>query len=200
MKRNSGRKNFYDTHIEPNLEYIEHWIKEGYSHEQICEMLQISKTTFYKYQEIDKPHFKREFAEIVGVGTSKLGVKLEKALYKEAEGFEYTEIHTSIEKSHLGEKQRIKKITKYARSNAQLLIFALCNKFPKKWKRVDKEIIDAIEEGKIKLDVTDKHIQDAFKALYPAMDEKSVNKLIDETKKYKEIPNDENENKNKNKK
>jgi hypothetical protein len=191
----AGRRNYYDTQIKPNLSNIEHWIREGLSHDQIMDLIGVKSTTWYKYASSEQA-----FKEVLRVGTAKLGVNLEKALYKEAEGFEYTEIHTSIEHSHLGEKKHVKKITKYARANGQLLIFALCNKFPKKWRRIDKEIIDAIEEGKVKLDVTDKHIKDAFKALYPAMDEKGVEKVLKETEKFREVNNGNKSKKEKNKK
>jgi hypothetical protein len=187
----AGRKNYYDTQIKPNLENIEHWIREGYSHDQIMDLIGVKSTTWYKYAASESA-----FKEALKVGTAKLGVNLEKALYKEAEGFEYVETHVEIDESPLGKKTKKKKVTKYARSNAQLLIFALCNKFPKKWRRVDKEIIDAIEEGKVKLDVTDKHIKDAFKALYPAMDEKGVEKVLKETEKFRE-DTDKNGNKSK---
>lgn len=176
-----GRSNLYELNIKPNLSNIEHWIKEGYSHEQIMDMINIKSTTWYKYAASESA-----FKEALRVGTSKLGVNLEKALYKEAEGFEYVETHVEIEESPLGKKTKKRKVTKYARSNGQLLIFALCNKFPKKWRRVDKEIIDAIEEGKVKLDVTDKYIKDAFKALYPAMDEDGVDKIVKESEKFRD--------------
>lgn len=191
----AGRKNYYELYIEPNLQNIKHWLIEGYSHEQICEMIHVSKTTFYKYQEEGKSHFKSEFAEVMRAGTAELGVRLETALYKEAIGFEYEENHVEVKRDHFGDSYKERKVKKYARSNASLLIFALCNKFPKKWRRVDKDVIDAIEEGKVKLDVTDKHIKDAFKALYPAIEDEEAEKIIEKSSKYKADEEDENKNK-----
>jgi len=173
-----ARKNAYYERIEPNLENIKHWISEGLSHKQIYENIGVSETIFYKYL-----NFKKEFKEAVKKGNSFIQVDLEKALYKEAKGFEYEETHMEIsdEETKFGKmrKQKQKKVSKYARANASLLMFALCNKFPEKWKRVDKEVIDLIE-NKMNLNITDEHIKDAFKALYPAIDENEAKKIIEE--------------------
>jgi hypothetical protein len=173
-----ARKNAYYEKIEPNLENIKHWIYDGLSHKQIYEKIGVSETIFYKYL-----NFKKEFKEAVKKGNSSIQVDLEKALYKEAKGFEYEETHMEIsdEETKLGKirKQKQKKVSKYARANASLLMFALCNKFPEKWKRVDKEVIDLIE-NKMNLNITDEHIKDAFKALYPAIDENEAKKIIEE--------------------
>lgn len=169
------RENHYYERIEPNLENIKHWIREGLSHKQIYELIGVSEKTFYKYLQI-----KSEFSEAVKKSNNSLQVDLEKALYKEAKGFEYVETHIEISEEDVkggkAKKQKQKKVTKYARANAQLLIFALCNKWPEKWKRIDKEVIEAIEEGKVSLNITDSHIKNAFKALYPAIEEKENEK------------------------
>lgn len=176
LKIMSGRRsnNYYDRFIKPNLENIRHWITEGYSHEQITKMLGIGKTTFYKYQNPKTKDFKKEFYDIVTAGTNQLGIKLEQALYKEAMGYMYEEYTEEVTDNHFGNSVKKKRTMKYARANPGLLTFALCNKFPEKWKRVDKEVIEAIESGKVNLDITDRHIKDAFKSLYPAMDDKEI--------------------------
>jgi hypothetical protein len=183
-----GKKNYYDSKIKPNLDKIEHWLKEGYSHKQICNMLSISQTTLYKYSnKDDKVNYKKEFADILRNGKDILEIGLVKALYKEAMGYEYTETHIEIEEDEVDSikktKKKQKKITKYCRANGQLLIFALCNKFPNKWKRIDKEVVEAIEEGKLKLDITDKHIEKAFKSLYPAINNADSKKIASEARK-----------------
>jgi predicted transcriptional regulator len=186
-----GKKNYYDSKIKPNLDKIRHWLNEGYSHKQICNMLSISQTTLYKYSnKDDKTNYKKEFADILRNGKDILEIKLVNALYKEAMGYEYTETHIEIEEDEVDSikktKKKQKKITKYCRANGQLLIFALCNKFPNKWKRIDKDVVDAIEEGKLKLDITDKHIESAFKSLYPAISDSDSKKITNEARKKKQ--------------
>lgn len=185
-RKRAGRKNAYDMIIYPQLDQIKFWLNEGYSHQQIIKMLGISKATFYKYSEI-----KTEFTDILKNSKQQLEIKLTEALYKEATGFEYTETQTEIEEDILinnGEekiikrKKKQKKIVKFNRGNVNALIFALCNRFAAKWKRVDQEIIEEFGKGRIKLNITDEHIQNAFKALYPAIDDDDYKELEKEIK------------------
>jgi hypothetical protein len=179
-------KNAYYHIIEPNLDKIKFWLNEGYSHKQVYDMLSISKQTFYKHAKI---HI--DFGDILKNSKQKLEIKLTEALYKEAQGFEHTEVQTELEEDVIidnGEekvikrKKKQKKITKFHRGNVNALIFALCNRFPAKWKRVDQEIIEEFEKGRIKLNITDEHIQNAFKALYPAIDDDDYKQLEKEIK------------------
>ena len=160
------RRNAYDTIIKPNLDNIRYWLREGYSHKQICEMLGISQKTFHKYQEEDKPHSKSAFIQVLTTTKQGLQIKLEDALYRESIGYDYKETQEKYENGKLTEEKIIKKT---ARPNSNLLIFALVNKYPKEWKRVDKEItdgpieikivdnIDAIRSGKKESDESDKN-------------------------------------------
>jgi len=182
----AGRKNAYNTIIYPHLDQIKFWLNEGYSHQQIIKMLGISKATFYKYSEI-----KTEFADILKNSKQQLEIKLTEALYKEGQGFDHTETQVEIEEEILvtngvetviKRKKKQKKITKFHRGNVNALIFALCNRFSEKWKRVDQEIIEEFEKGRIKLNITDEHIQNAFKALYPAIDDEDYKQLEKEIK------------------
>jgi len=181
-----SKNKYYDV-IEPNLDKIKFWLNEGYSHKQVYDMLGISKQTFYKHAKI---HI--DFGDILKNSKQKLEIKLTEALYKESTGFEHTEVQTELEEDVLidnGGKEKVirrkkkqKKITKFHRGNVNALIFALCNRFPTKWKRVDQEIIEEFEKGRIKLNITDEHIQNAFKALYPAIDDEDYKELEKEIK------------------
>lgn len=139
-----ARTNQYEAIIKPNLENIQHWVEEGYSNSQIFQILNVSETTFYKWLSI-----KSEFKAAIDRSKHGLQVRLEKALYKEACGYEYEEITTEIvEEDAPGggvvRKKRQRKTKKYARPNSTLLIFALCNRFNEKWKRVDKDTMDEL--------------------------------------------------------
>lgn len=171
------RKNKYEDVIKPNFKNIKHWISEGYSNKQIYRKLNVSEAVFYKYLST-----KKEFKEIVKQGNVFLQVELEKALYKEAMGFTYVEKHAEITevdtKKGIVTRKKQKQVTKYARANATLLMFALCNKFPEKWKRIDKEDIpDEDSEDVIDLNITDEHIKAGFEAMYSAIEKEDVKKL-----------------------
>lgn len=45
-----GRKSKYESHVKPYLEDIKKWRKGGATDEQICEVLGISTSSFYEYQ------------------------------------------------------------------------------------------------------------------------------------------------------
>jgi hypothetical protein len=199
----AGRKNAYDDKIKPNLEKIRHWLSEGYSHQQIYEMIGVKKTSFYKYQNpSNKKFYKTEFANILKTSKEVLQIKLEDALYKEAMGYEYEETHVEIEdhttlQGNTRTRKKQKKIKKYARPNSNLLIFVLCNKWPEKWRRIDKDIVEALETGNVNLNITDKHIKSAFKALYPGMDEKQLKEVEQMESNNNEGLEDDKKNKNK---
>jgi len=197
-EKKTGRNNAYDTIIEPNLNKIKFWLNEGYSHKQIYEMLGISKATFYKYSEL-----KTDFKDILSNSKQNLEIKLTDALYKEGTGFEHTETHIEIDEEVLvsngienviKRKRKQKKITKFHRGNVNALIFALCNRFPTKWKRVDQEVIEEFSKGRVKLNITDKYIDKAFEALYPAINDEDFIELEKQVKE-EEILNAKTENK-----
>lgn len=184
--KKTGRNNAYYNIIEPNLDKIKFWLNEGYSHKQICDMLGISKQTFYKYSKKEA-----DFEDVLRNGKQKLEIKLTEALYKEGTGFEHTETHVEIEEEIIIDngqeivtkrKKKQKKVTKFHRGNVNALIFALCNRFGQKWKRVDQEIVEEFEKGRVKLNITDPFIQNAFKALYPAIDDEDYIQLEKELK------------------
>lgn len=71
MAKNRGRKSVYETHIAPRLKDIEKWRKVGATVENICDALDVSKTTFHKYLK-EKP----EFANAYKKGTTDLVMDL----------------------------------------------------------------------------------------------------------------------------
>ena len=71
MAEKRGRKTVYDTHIAPRLEDIRKWRKVGATVENMCDMLDVSKTTFHKYLK-EKP----KFADAYKKGTVELVMDL----------------------------------------------------------------------------------------------------------------------------
>ena len=68
MAGKRGRKSVYETHIAPRLEDIAKWRKMGATVENMCDVLGVAKTTFYKYLD-EQPEFanayKKGKAELV---------------------------------------------------------------------------------------------------------------------------------------
>lgn len=169
------RVNYYELKIKPNLDLIKRWKIDGYTNNDICKELEIGKTTFYKYSSKkdrygnENKDYKEDFAKLLIVCKQKFDTKLENVMYKEACGYETTETRVEIKETPQGIEKKQSKITKWNRPSVTLLMFVVCNRMPGKWKKIDKELAEAIEEGRVELNITDKNIQDAFKALYPAI-------------------------------
>lgn len=66
-----GRRSKYDTHVQPHLDKIREWRKVGATVEKICEMLGISKTSYFEYE---KNH--AEFANAIKSGTDQFVLDL----------------------------------------------------------------------------------------------------------------------------
>lgn len=134
--RKRGRNCKYQTHVEPYIETIIAWRKEGYTIEQIANKLGISKASLCAYGN--------KYIELMdALKTSKeyLVTKLKQSLYKKALGFEYEETKTSatVEKDEngadkIGSKRRVEKTKKYYAPDVAALVFALCNLAPDEWK------------------------------------------------------------------
>jgi hypothetical protein len=67
----AGRKSVYDTSIKPHLEQIKEWRKVGATVDNICEALNISSSTFFKYLKE-----KEEFSQAYKKGTFDLCMDL----------------------------------------------------------------------------------------------------------------------------
>lgn len=60
----AGRKNVYDTNIKPYIDKVKEWRKVGATVENMCDILNVSKATFFKYLKE-----KEEFADAYKKGT-----------------------------------------------------------------------------------------------------------------------------------
>lgn len=60
----AGRKSIYKTNIQPYLDKITEWRKVGATVENICEALEVSKSTFFKYLGVEQ-----EFSDAYKKGT-----------------------------------------------------------------------------------------------------------------------------------
>ena len=82
-----GRKNKYFTHVQPRLEEIGYWCRDGRTDEEICMRIGVGVSNFSRY--------KNEFGELKEVLKENKEIadyRVENALYIRACGFEYDEI------------------------------------------------------------------------------------------------------------
>lgn len=146
----------YESHIKPNLLLIKDWRQQGFTLEQISHKLNVSYSTFREHVKA-----RPELSEAVDTSKQNLVAELKKSLWQEAKGYRYTETVTyeekirnpkydkdinNGEKEFIVRKQRVTKYDKYARPQATLLIFALCNLNPDFFRRVDKDAIDDLRK------------------------------------------------------
>ncbi|MDK2790590.1 MAG: hypothetical protein PWP15_1097 [Methanothermococcus sp.] len=115
---------------------IEGWAKDGLTDEDIAHNMGISRGTLYewkkKYPDID---------DALKTGKEVVDRKVENALFKNAMGYEYTEVKEYIEQTDDGKtKKRIEKTTKHIPANTTAQIFWLKNRKPKQWR--DKQDIE----------------------------------------------------------
>ena len=162
----AGRKSKYETHVLEYLENIKAWKENGEKEEDIVKKLGISITQFNVY--------KNQYAELkeaLKASKEKLVNKLKKTLWQEALGYEYEESEQEIIKIPVStrtkdengniiyeykEKKKIKILKRRQKPVASLLIFALCNKCPEEFTRVDKEAVKELKDHIDKLLETNK--------------------------------------------
>ena len=58
-RSNAGRKNVYNTKIEPNLARIKGWCRDGLTDKEIGRRIGVSLASFYKYKNIKTESWKQ---------------------------------------------------------------------------------------------------------------------------------------------
>lgn len=134
-----ARKSKYKSYVEPYLENITDWIKDGDYEYEICQKLGVSVAQWedYKNKFVELP-------EAIKKGKQNLLKDLKISLYKRAKGFTHTETKHVVKKGDKGYTED-SKIVKYIPPSETALIFAMCNLDPDNWKRKDKEELERKE-------------------------------------------------------
>jgi len=180
----------YETHVLQKLDLIKDWRQSGKTERQVAELLGIHYCTLQNYKRNGE---NIDLIRALQASKEKLVYNLKKSLYEEALGYNYEETEKLIEKVPFlknrskkiiedgdimyKEKQKIRKVTKKARSVPSLLMFALCNLAPDQFKRQDSEVEEKIEEitndiRELKDKYSDELIKKAFDVMYPNVSEK----------------------------
>lgn len=85
----AGRKSKYPTHVEPYLDVIAGWCRDGADDKQIAEKLGISVDSFYEYKKRYS-----EFSEALRENKDFADTRVMNAMYQRAIGLEYEEVRT----------------------------------------------------------------------------------------------------------
>lgn len=130
-KKKMGRPSVYDTRIKPNLQMIAELRMQGKTHDDIIQLLGISKTAYFKHKrEIE------DFTHLLKNSDAELIAKLENSLYDLALGKAKETTITTNDKGH--EETRVKQLA----PNNVALFFALTNLKGEKWKHKQEVVVD----------------------------------------------------------
>lgn len=139
-----GRKNRYETHVQPHLAEIQEWY--GLLDEkQIAKKLGIATSTFENYK---KEH--PELLEVLKNGRVQLIEDLKTSLKKKAKGFTYEEQKTSIRQEGSKEIKIIEKYKRYSPPDTGAIHLLLKN-LDETWRNDDQVTID-LKKQKLELE------------------------------------------------
>ena len=137
-KTNRGRKNKYETNVQPRLLEIAAWCRDGLDDKQIAERLGISHESFYKYK---REHV--EFSDTLKETKEIADIKVENSLNKNANGYDYEEQTVVMKKEVIyKDGKRVKEVTypeiitltKHKEAETRAQMFWLQNRKPKEWR------------------------------------------------------------------
>lgn len=141
-----GRKNKYESHVQPNLEKIADWI-QILNEDQIAKRLGISQRSFEKYK---KEH--EELRDALKQGKETLVEELKMTLKKKAQGFTYKEKKRTIRETGDGKTIVVEEFERYAQPDTGAIHLLLKNLDPD-WRNDD---LTTVEMKKQKLEIEEK--------------------------------------------
>ena len=121
-------KSKYLTHVEPKLELIECWARDGLTDEQIANNLGVAYSTFRDYRDKYSA-----LSAVLKRGKEIIDYQVENALLKRALGYEYEEITYE-------HGEETKRVVKQVAPDTTAQIFWLKNRKPLQWR--DKRDIE----------------------------------------------------------
>lgn len=154
-----GQKSAWETKIEPRLDEIAGWCREGLTDKQIAELLGICEATFYKHKAV-----RSELVDALKINKNIADLRVVDSLYQRAIGYEYIEEVTEAfvdgrkvkdsddVKKVKPDTIRTKKIKRFMPPDVTAQIFWLKNRQPGKWR--DKKHAELIAKGDGLLKIT----------------------------------------------
>lgn len=139
-----GRKNRYETHVQPFLEQVSEWY--GLLNErQIAKRLGVSVASFEKY----KSQYS-ELCEALKKGRNHLVEDLKLTLKKKAQGYYYEETKTYIRDENGKETKIVEKYKRYAQPDTGAIHLLLKN-LDESWRNDDKTTVE-LKQAKMELE------------------------------------------------
>lgn len=132
----------YITHIQPKLDLIESWYRNGAIDIDVARNLNVGYSTYLKYKN-DYPELRAR----TQVGKEEADLKVESALFKNATGFYYQEeVAIKCKESYYDEKGKkvekehveVVEVEKYAKPDTMSQMYWLNNRDPKNWSQKQK--------------------------------------------------------------
>ncbi len=139
-----GRKNKYETHVQPHLEEIQEWVGT-LTEEQIAKKLGISVASFEKYKSKHE-----ELVESLKKGRENLIEELRNSLKQKAKGFHYTETKKIIRDVNGHKTQIVEEYDRYSPPDTGAIHLLLKN-LDETWRNDDKQTMD-LKREKIELE------------------------------------------------
>lgn len=140
-------KDYWTTKVQPKLDLITGWARNGLSNEQIALNLGIGGSTFYKF--IDKHE---ELEEALLLGREDAEIVVENALFKRAVGYRFTEYtkervrETDEEGKWTGRYKMVttKKVVKEVQPDVGAAQYWLEHRAPKRWEKAPSTPLDTL--------------------------------------------------------
>ena len=136
----AGRKGKYHSHVEPRLQMIKNWCRDGAIESEICKRLGLSVSVFNKYKGTHPG-----LVEALKTGKEEIDYMVENSLVKRALGYNYKEDHKTTNPDGT---IMIKQIIKQIAPDVTAQIFWLKNRRPDTWRDKHDIIIENITIGK----------------------------------------------------
>jgi transposase len=169
----------WNANILSRLSEVKDYIMEGMPIREICEKLDVSIDSWYRYQ---KEH--ESFAELIEMGRQACCNRVESSLLKLCTGYEYEELKTIVEEDKNGKKHtRIEKTKRHQPPSAQAISFFLRNRMPEVWSERKELILDTKQNEESRKQLFLEMVNDSVEVDYKEVDNydaESKNLLNDE--------------------
>lgn len=128
-------KSKYESHVEPKLDLIEAWARDGLTLEQIAHNLGIADSTLRKYRDSHEA-----LSAALAHGREVVDVIVENALLKKCTGYDYTEVYQEYKISkdpetgkEVKELVKTKETTRHVDGDVTAQMFWLANRKRDVW-------------------------------------------------------------------
>lgn len=136
-------------------------IRDGSTFKEACQACGVSESQFYDWKA-KKSDFSDEVKKAHKEGRAKIVPELERALYKRALGYEYTETKTE---TFPDGNDRVTVTKKQMPPDVGALVFALCNLAPGDWRNKVENQVSGDLKTTVKVEVEDKETQKEIEKL-----------------------------------